>query len=94
MNIGCVNSVVNHNFTLTRAHLLLQCYNSLCTYMDIFTTDYQCCTALSLSLSLSLHTAELVVVETLWQLHTLTVTNSWLHTFVPMFCLPTVHVCV
>jgi len=24
MYIGCVNSVVNHNFTLTRAHLLLQ----------------------------------------------------------------------
>ena len=38
MYIGCVNSVVNHNFTLTRA--LLQCLHSLCTYMDIFTTDY------------------------------------------------------
>ena len=38
MYIGCVNSVVNHNFTLTRAHLLLQCLHSLCTYMDILTT--------------------------------------------------------
>jgi len=26
MYIGCVNSVVNPNFTLTRAHLLLQCF--------------------------------------------------------------------
>jgi len=65
MYIGCVNSVVNHSFKLTRAHLLLQCLHSLCTYMDIFTTDYL------------RHTAEMAVVETLWQLHTLTVINSW-----------------
>ena len=32
--------------------------------MDIFTTDY-------------LRHAEMAVVETLWQLHTLTVINSW-----------------
>jgi len=35
--------------------------------MDISTTDYL------------RHTAEMVVVETLWQLHTLTVINSWLN---------------
>ena len=48
MYIGCVNSVVSHNFTLTRA---LQCLHTLWTYMDIFTTDYQ------------RHAAEMVVVE-------------------------------
>jgi len=64
MYIGCVNSVINHNFTLTRAapatavftqpmYMLLQCLHSLCTYMDIFTTDYL------------RHTAKMVVVETL-----------------------------
>jgi len=53
------------SFTLTKAHLLLQCLHSLCTYMDIFTTDYL------------RHTAETAVVETLWQLHTFTVINSW-----------------
>jgi len=63
MYTGCINSVVNHNFTLTRVHLLLQYLRSLCTYMGIFTTDYVH------------HTAEMVVVETLWQLHTLTVIN-------------------
>jgi len=35
MYIGCINSVVNHNFTLTIAHLLLQCLHRL-----ICTTDY------------------------------------------------------
>ena len=38
-----------------------------CTYMDIFTTNYL------------RHTAKMAVVETLWQLHTLTVMNSWPH---------------
>jgi len=33
--------------------------------MDIFTTDYR------------RHTAEMVVGESLWQLHTLIVINSW-----------------
>ena len=33
--------------------------------LNIFTTDCR-------------HTAEMAVVETLWQLHTLTVINSWL----------------
>jgi len=35
--------------------------------LNIFTTDCQ------------RHTVEMAVVETLWQLHTLTVLNSWLN---------------
>jgi len=57
-----VNSVVNHNFNLTKAHLLLWCLHSLCTYMDIFTTDY-------------VIMPEMVVVEDLWQLHTLVINS-------------------
>ena len=52
MYIGCVNSVVNHNFTLTRAQ---QCLHSL----HIWT-----------------YSPLIVVVESLWQLHTLIVINS------------------
>jgi len=37
--------------------------------MDIFTTDYL------------RHTAEMAVMETLWQLHTLSVINSWWHLY-------------
>jgi len=37
--------------------------------MEICTTDYL------------RHTAQMAVVETLWQLHTLSVINSWRHTF-------------
>jgi len=40
--------------------------------MDIFTTDYL------------RHTAEMAVVETLWQLHTLSVINSWRNSSNPL----------
>jgi len=66
--IGCVNTVVkvcssNCKIVIAYVHVGLKRLPDK-YLLNIFTTDCQ------------RHTAEMAVVETLWQLHTLTVINS------------------